>query len=57
MTTSMISEQVAELKEYAGARHGEIARICWRAAETIELLAAKLTEQTLKEVEQSDDGK
>lgn len=44
MTTEKVMEQVAELKEYAGARHGEIARICWRAAETIEELFAKLKE-------------
>lgn len=42
--TDRISEQVAELKEYAGARHGEIARICWKAAETIEDLAKRVKE-------------
>jgi hypothetical protein len=42
--TDRISEQVAELKEYAGARHGEIARICWRAAETIEELNNRVQE-------------
>jgi len=42
--TDKISEQVAELKEYAGARHGEIARICWKAAETIEELNKRVQE-------------
>ncbi len=33
-----VEEQIKELKKYAGERKGEIARLCWNAAETIETL-------------------
>ena len=39
---SLITEQIEELRQYASERKGEIADICNRAADTLELLSAKL---------------
>ena len=40
---SIISKQVADLREYADERKGELANLINRAADTIEALSAKRT--------------
>lgn len=53
---SLITEQIEELRQYASERKGEIADICNRAADTLELLSEKLHASQMERSSQYYNG-